>query len=253
MKAVVNAFGVTLVVLEGLAPSTVTAQQFNSDSWLSKPHGVATIIVTYGQRNSMIMTTFSLLPRWEFTVSDYLYNPDRDTHTNDGYSTSLYAKYMFYENKAKTGGAAVKFGTGMEPGYLDSQNRLKDAFKTYWTNAPVTLSFLNDRLSWDIMPGVSLTLPSAGDDTTTWAFTYTTRLAWYPAGPHWSIVGEVVGAAGPRAAKPEYRIGYRWEPNKYVVIAATYDDEFHGDNGAGGEIGMMLFTPPFFCIGNCQN
>ena len=134
--------GGVVLSLWALGARPAVAQQFNSDSYLSKAHGVATIIVTYGQRNSMIMTTFSLFPRWEFTVSDYLYNPDRDTHTNDGYSTSLYAKYMFYENKAKTGGFAVKFGTGMEPGYLDSQDRLKDAFKSYWTNAPVTLPFM---------------------------------------------------------------------------------------------------------------
>ena len=43
------------------------SQQFNSDNYLSKPAGVATIILTYGQRNSMVMTTFSLVPNWEFT------------------------------------------------------------------------------------------------------------------------------------------------------------------------------------------
>ena len=81
------------------------AQQFNSDSWLSKPHGTVTLIPTYGQRNSMIMNTYSLFPKWEFTMAAYLYNDDDDPTTNDGYSTSLYVKYMFYENKAQTGGA----------------------------------------------------------------------------------------------------------------------------------------------------
>ena len=38
------------------------AQQFNSDNYLSKPAGVATVIVTFGQRNDILMTTFSLLP-----------------------------------------------------------------------------------------------------------------------------------------------------------------------------------------------
>src|SRR4051794_5430290 len=57
---------------------SVSAQQFNSDSWLSKPHGMVTIIPTYGQRNSMLMTTYSLFPRWEFTVAGYLYNDDGD-------------------------------------------------------------------------------------------------------------------------------------------------------------------------------
>src|SRR5690349_24494758 len=86
------------------------SQQFNSDSWLSKAHGTITLIPTFGERNSMLMNTYSLFPRWEFTIAAYLYNDDGDLKTDDGYSASLYAKYMFYENKAKTGGAAVKFG-----------------------------------------------------------------------------------------------------------------------------------------------
>jgi hypothetical protein len=78
------------------------AQQYNSDSYLSKPHGMATIIMTAGDRNFMWMITASLLPRWEFTTAAYVYDNDDDLKTDDGYSTSYYAKYMFYENKAKT-------------------------------------------------------------------------------------------------------------------------------------------------------
>src|SRR4030095_2780202 len=73
-----------------------SAQQFNSDSWLSKPNGTITIIPTFGQRSSMLMNTFSLLNKWEFTMAAYLYNNDNDPATNDGYSTSFYVKYMFY-------------------------------------------------------------------------------------------------------------------------------------------------------------
>src|SRR6186713_3646812 len=109
--------------------SETKAQQFNSDSWLSKAHGTITLIPTYGQRNSMLMNTYSLFPKWEFTMAAYLYNDDGDQTTDDGYSTSFYAKYMFYENKTKTGGAAIKAGTGMDPGYLVSVG-LQDAFKT---------------------------------------------------------------------------------------------------------------------------
>ena len=72
----------------------IQAQQFNSDNYLSKPHGVATIILTYGERNSMLMNTFSLFPRWEFTAAVYIYNNDDDPSTDDGYSTSFYFKYM---------------------------------------------------------------------------------------------------------------------------------------------------------------
>ncbi|HRI61459.1 MAG TPA: hypothetical protein PK228_17080 [Saprospiraceae bacterium] len=229
------------------------AQQFNSDSWISKPAGMATMIVTYGERNSMLMSTFSLLPRWEFTAAAYLYNNDNDATTDDGYSTSLFAKYMFYENKARTGGFAVKFGTGLDPGYLDGDDRVKDAFQTYWTNAPVTIPFFNNKLSWDIMPGASVTRDFGEEESTAWAFTYSTRLAWNPYSPKMAIVGEIYGSEGEIGNIPEYRIGLRWEPNPYVNLAVTYDDEFNGSNGAGFEIGLMVFPPSFFCLKGCKD
>jgi hypothetical protein len=200
----------------------------------------------------MIMTTFSLLPRWEFTGAAYLYDKDKDPATDDGYSTSLYAKYMFYENKAKTGGFAVKAGTGLEPGYLNAENRLDDAFRTYWMNAPATVPFFDNRLSWDLMPGASVTRDFGEESSTVWAFTYATRLAWYPTAPTWSVVGEVVGAEGEGTSNPEYRVGLRWEPTQHAVFALTYDDEFGDRTGAGFELGMMLFTPPFFGIGKIE-
>ena len=88
----------------------VFSQQFNSDSWLSKPHGMVTIIPTWGERNSMLMTTFSLFPKWEFTTALYQYNNDGNPLTDDGHSSTIYGKYMFYENKTQTGGASVKAG-----------------------------------------------------------------------------------------------------------------------------------------------
>lgn len=207
---------------------------------------MATIILTYGQRNSMYMNTFSLLPRWEFTASVYVFNGDRNATTDDGYSTSLYAKYMFFENQAKTGGFAVKAGTGLDPGYLDEEHRLNDAFRSFWTNAPATIPLFDNKLSLDIMPGASVSTDFGPENTTEPVFTYATRLAWYPTTPAWSLVGEVVGAEGAGTAPPEYRVGFRWEPNPYAVFALTYDQEFEGgDGGAGWELGMMLFSPPF--------
>jgi hypothetical protein len=229
---------------------SIQAQQFNSDSYLSKPAGTVTTILTAGQRNDMLMLTFSLLPRWEFTTSVYIYNSDSNAATAEGYSGSIYGKYMFYENKAKTGGFAVKAGTGLEPGYLEPDNTLHDAFRTYWANAPATVPFFNNKLSWDLMPGFSATrkLNTNANSGTTWAFTYATRLAWYPISPKWSAVGEVLGALGQGTSKPEYRVGPRWEPNQHIVIAITYDQEFRGDNGAKWEGGVMLFSPQFLCI-----
>jgi hypothetical protein len=100
----------------------------------------------------MLMNTYSLFPKWEFTVAAYLYNDDGDPLTDDGYSASLYAKYMFYENKARTGGAAVKAGTGMFPGTINGEDRAKDAFKSYWTNFPVTIPFLKTGFQWILCP-----------------------------------------------------------------------------------------------------
>jgi len=244
LKLINISTGIVFILLV-LIGSPVQGQQYNSDNYLSKPHGMATIILTYGQRNSMIMNTFSLFPRWEFTAAAYIYNNDNDPKTDDGHSTSLYAKYMIYENEAKTGGVAVKAGTGLDPGYLDGNERVNDAFQTFWTNAPITIPFLNNTISWDIMPGASMTRHYGDEDETVWAFTYSTRLAWYPFNPELSIVGEIYSSEGELDVPVEYRVGLRWEPNQYAVFALTYDDEFKGSNGAGWEFGVMLFTPPF--------
>jgi hypothetical protein len=246
MKPIRTALASTaLLAFLTLAAGPARAQQFNSDNYLSKPHGVATIILTTGERNTMWMTTFSLLPKWEFTAAAYIFNADNDPRTDDGYSTSFYAKYMIIENQAKTGGLAVKAGTGLEPGYLNTSVQLKDAFQTYWMNAPVTVPFFGNKLSWDAMPGISLT-KSYGDSTeTVGSFTYATRLAWNPTSPKIALVGEVYGAEGGTRAIPEYRVGLRWEPSLHAVFAVTFDDEFHGTNGAGFEVGVMLFSPPF--------
>lgn len=232
--------------------SSSNAQQYNSDNYLSKPQGIATIILTAGERNAMWMTTVSVFPRWEFTAAAYVYNNDKDPLTDDGYSTSFYAKYMIFENQAKTGGIAVKAGTGLEPGYLNNGGiGLKDAFQTYWTNAPLTVPLFENKVSWDIMPGASVTR-DYGNGGTAGAFTYATRVAWYPVSPKACVAGEVYGAEGEALAIPEYRIGLRWEPDQYAVFALTYDHEFNGSKGAGVEFGVMLFTPPFACPGGCH-
>lgn len=241
--------GTALLGLFTLTADPALAQQFNSDNYLSKPHGVATIILTAGERNQMWMTTFSLFPRWEFTAAAYLFNEAGDRSTASGYSTSYYAKWMLYENAAKTGGIAVKGGTGLEPGYVNNSVKLEDAFRTYWMNSPLTLPFFDNRLSWDIMPGASLTFDDGDSSETVGAFTYATRLAWYPFNPKLAIVGEVYGAEGGAPAIPEYRVGLRWEPSQHAVFALSYDDEFEGDKGAGVEFGVMLFTPPFAKLG----
>lgn len=242
-----------LLLLQLLITSQVQAQQYNSDSWLSKPHGTITLIPTVGERSTMLMSTFSLFPRWEYTYAVYVYNDDSDPLTDDGYSTSLYAKYMFYQNESETGGGSVKFGTGMFPGTIKGEDKLSDAFNTYWVNFPFTIPFFSNKLSWDIMPGGSVTRKyQTEEENNAWGFTYSTRLAWYPIDPIWSIVGEVFGTEGEVYAKPEYKIGLRWEPDPHFTWAFTYGQEFNGTEGAGLEVGLMIFTPQFACFGPCK-
>ena len=200
----------------------------------------------------MLMTTYSLFPKWEFTIAAYLYNDDGDLRTNDGYSSSLYAKYMFYQNKKETGGASVKFGTGMKPGTIDGQNRAKDAFRSVWINFPCTIPFFNNKLPLDLMPGATLKSNYGQSEDVASGFTYSARLAWYPFNPKWSGVVELFGTEGEIQAEPEYKAGVRWEPGKYAVFALTYGDTFSEEEGAKFEFGIMLFSPPFVCFKGCK-
>ncbi len=243
---------ILLLLISVFAFLSSQAQQFNSDSYISKPHGMATIILTTGQRNTMFMNTFSLFPRWEFTAAAYIYRSDKNRLTDDGYSLSIYAKYMFYENEAKTGGFAMKAGRGLDPGYLDGEEKVKDASETYWTNAPATIPFFNNKLSIDLMPGASMTKRYEEENKDAWAFTYSTRVAYYPWNPKWALVGEIFGSEGQVDSHPEYRTGLRWEPSQYANIAFTYGAKLNGSSGAGWEIGMMLFSPPFACLKGCK-
>lgn len=87
----------------------------------------------------------------------------------DGYSTSYCVKWMLYENAARTGGVAVKAGTGMDPGYISAYG-LEDAFRTCWMNAPATIPIFDNKVSWDIMPGASVARNYGVDDGTAGAF-----------------------------------------------------------------------------------
>src|SRR5829696_4758205 len=120
------------------------------------------------------MTTYSLFPKWDFTVEGYFYNDDGNTLTDDGYSASLYAKYMFYQNKKETGGASVKTRTGMKPGTIIGEDRQKDAFQSYWMNFPCTIPFFKNKLLLDLMTGLSVTRNYGQTETTAWSFTYST-------------------------------------------------------------------------------
>ena len=102
------------------------------------------------------------------------------------------------------------------------------------------------------MPGATYNINYGTTQVTAGGLTYSARVAWYPTTPKWSVVGEVFGTEGGVKAIPEYKIGWRWEPSQYAVLAITYGQEFAGKNGAGFEVGLMLFTPPFLCFKGCK-
>lgn len=232
-----------LIIALSLLSPRLEAQQFNSDNYWTAPHGVFTFVATYGQNYSMMMGVAALFPNWEFNIGQYLYKKDIETGTTDHFSTTVYLKHMFYENAAKTGGWAVMGGTGIYPAYLQA-GTVTQSFKSYWICAPVTFPFFDNTLSWDIMPGAAVNLNYGSEKDTAWSFTYSSRLAVYKIIPHSCLVGEVFGAEGKGGSKPQFKVGVRWE-SEHVVVAGTFGAAFDGSQGAGFEIGVMLFSPPF--------
>lgn len=49
------------------------AQQFNTDNYLTMPHGTATILLTAGGRNAGTAASFALAPKWEFFAQAFLF------------------------------------------------------------------------------------------------------------------------------------------------------------------------------------
>jgi hypothetical protein len=106
---------------------------------------------------------------------------------------------MPYGNAAKTGGLAVPFSTGLDPGYL-SVVGVEDAFRTFRMNVPVTLPFLATRVSWDIMPGVSLSRAARESDEPKWS------LLRLHHGVHAVAAGGVCGITLDRCTETRIRI-----------------------------------------------
>lgn len=201
-------------------------------------------ILTAGQRNGTLITSFALFPNREFFAQATLFWGNQDQQLAQHFSTNLYAKYMFYQNDAASGGGGVFLGMGKSPSYF-SQNRYVDMHKNYWTAVAVTIPFLESMISWDIMPGRLVDFEGGDNNSTAWGFTYSTRLAVYRIIPQSALVGEIYGTVGEAYSKPEFKVGIRWEPNTTVVPAITYGAALDGTNAAGLEIGVMIFSPQF--------
>ena len=78
------------------------AQQFNTDNYLTMPHGTATIVLKAGQRNAGVVTSFALLPRWEFFAQAFLFWENEKELAPQHFNTLLYTKYMFWVSELPT-------------------------------------------------------------------------------------------------------------------------------------------------------
>ena len=235
---------ITSIILLFLLYGSGFAQQFNTDNYLAMPHGTSTICLTLGERNATYINSFALIQNWEFFVQANLYWEKKELNLPQHFTITVYFKYMFYENSEKTGGVAAFLGYGQSPGYY-IQSQFLDRHTNLWTAVPITIPFFDNTLSWDIMPGGTVDFDYGNNKKTAWGFTYSTRLAIYKIIPQSAIVGEYYGTAGELYSEPEYKFGIRWEPNDTIVPAISYSSAVNGTPGAGFEIGVVIFSPPF--------
>ena len=237
-------FSVIILWIFGLITVPVKAQQFNSDSYLVMPHGTGTFVFTAGERNSTFIGSFGLIPRFEFFVQTNLYWENQEIQSPQHFSTTLYAKYSIWVNEKKTSGLSVFLGWGHSPSYY-LQNEFLNDHKNYWTALTYTLPLFNNAVSWDFMPGATVDLEYGDKKVAAWAFTWSSRLNIYKIIPKTAIVAEAYGTEGQIHAKPEYKVGLRWEPNDFIIPALTYGNNFSGTGAAGFEIGIIIFTPQY--------
>ncbi|TDQ19304.1 hypothetical protein DFQ04_1125 [Algoriphagus boseongensis] len=221
----------------------IKAQQFNSDNYLTMPHGTGTFILTYGERNATMYSVFALKPRFELNVQANLFWENKDQPTNR-FTSNIYGKYMFWVNKKNNGGGAVFLGIGQSRGYY-SESTYSAMHKNYWTAVPITFPLFHDNVFLDLMPGGLIDFDYGNSKKTALGFTYSSRLAIYKIIPRSAIVGEVYGTAGKANSPAEYKAGIRFEPNDFVVVAATYGGRIDGNKASGFELGLMIFTPQF--------
>jgi hypothetical protein len=217
----------------------VRAQQFNSDNYWTTPKGMGTVIVTAGQRHALFLDTFSLMKDWEFSLGGTMFREDEDIDRAAYYQLTGYAKYSIFENQAKNGGAAVKFGMGARPGYYQAENLTTD-LQEYWAEFPLTVAFHGDDVLLDLIPGGSLSRNFGTENNNAAGFTYSSRLAVYKIIPRCAVVGELFGTEGEAYSPTQFKTGVRWE-SPALLISLSYGDGLKGNTGAGWEIGFISY------------
>jgi hypothetical protein len=129
-----------------LSVHSVYAQQYNTDNYLTMPYGTGTFVLTTGQRNATMYSTFTLLPRFELNFQSSLFWSDESNNSSQYFSLNVFGKYMFWVNDVNTGGAAVFLGFGKSPGFY-TDDGYSPLHKNYWTAIPVTIPFFNNTIS----------------------------------------------------------------------------------------------------------
>ncbi|WP_296702173.1 hypothetical protein, partial [Algoriphagus sp.] len=223
-----------------LSSGTVFSQQFAGDNQWVAPHGVATLVGTFGQRYMMLDVTVAVIQEWEFNLQATHYYKDPRNQTTSYTSPSFYIKRRLWQNKSETAGYALFAGTGIYPQHLD-QEEVTSTFRSWWAMGVATFAFAENKILWDILPGVVANLDHKQSGDTAWGFSYSSRVAVYKIIPSSAIVAEVFGTAGDASSPISYRAGVRWE-SKHVIIAGTYSDSFDGSIAAGLEIGIVVLT-----------
>ena len=219
------------------------AQQFAADNWWVLPNATGMGMLTIGEYYSVMYLGYGFAPGWEFDIAFNIFK-EGDDNTAATYSNTAYIKRLIFEDEAQTKGAAVMVGTGMGPGFIQSGVKIQD-FVNYWAQVPVTFPLFGNKLSWDLMPGVTWNTEYGPEKESAVGFTYATRMAIYGIVPQSAVVFEVFGTEGDVEAPAQYKAGVRWE-SKFVVAALTYGDGLEGNGGGGIELGLMFFTLPYF-------
>lgn len=233
-----------LIVISIFFSNVLKAQQFNSDNYLVMPHGIATTILTTGERNATFAASLALIPKFEFAFSGNLFWDDISNKIPQHFTTSLYTKYSVWVNKNKNGGLAAFLGLGRSPSYFTS-TEFVDLEKNYWTAISLTLPLFNNKLSLDFYPGAMLNIDYKKNKESAWGFTYSTRLTINEIIPKLNLVAEIYGTEGKAYSNPEFKAGLQWVPNDFIVPALTFGSQLNGISGAGFEIGVFILSPPF--------
>jgi len=236
-------FSIILILEFGMS-SVLFGQQYNTDNYLVMPEGVGTVVLTTGERNASFMLSLALIPKFEFAVSSNLFSDNEKTQAPQHFTTSLYAKYSVWVNKENNGGIAAFLGLGRAPSYFE-RTQFVDLHENYWTAISVTFPLFNNKLSLDLYPGALLDIDYGEKNEVAWGFTYSTRLTFNEIIPKFNLVGEVYGTEGKAYSSPEFKAGIQWIPNDFIVPSLTFGSQLNGKEGAGFEIGLVIYTPPF--------